>query len=168
MIEIYKLYFNELYNYGMRISHNEELTRDCIQDLFAKLWAGDSKIIDAKEPKTYMFKVLRNNIIDALKQNAVFIEEHDTELYDPILAGEDLVLNKELTEERSEQLKQAIEQLSNRQKEIIYLRFYNGLSYEEIAEVTSIKYQSIRNIFSSSLKILRKKLLMIGIVILFS
>ena len=54
----------------------------------------------------------------------------------------------------------AIEQLSNRQKEIIYLKFYNGLSYEEISAVTQLKYQSVRNLFSVALKELRKKILL--------
>ena len=160
LIEIYKLAYDELFNYGMRISHNEELTRDCIHDLFVRIWSGQSQIANARNPKPYMFRILRNIVVDALKQNNAFIEASDTELYDPIFSGEDLIINAEISQERSQKLKMAIEQLSNRQKEIIYLKFYNGLSYEEISAVTQLKYQSVRNLFSVALKELRKKILL--------
>ncbi len=156
LLEIYKLSYADLYNYGMRISHNEELTRDCIHDLFAKLWSGTSSINTAKEPKPYMFRMLRWMIIDALKHYSPFVEQSDTELYDPILSGEDIMISHEVSEEKQARLKVALESLTNRQKEIVYLRFYGGLSYQEIAEVTAIKYQSVRNIFSKALKELRK------------
>ncbi|MFY0654223.1 MAG: sigma-70 family RNA polymerase sigma factor [Cyclobacteriaceae bacterium] len=156
LIEIYKLTYADLYNYGMRISHNEELTRDCIHDLFAKIWTGKSTIQEARDPKPYMFRMLRWMIIDALKHYSPFVEVNDTELYDPIISKEDLIIEREVSDEKSEKLKSAIENLTNRQKEIVFLRFYSGLDYEEISRVTAIKYQSVRNIFSKALKELRK------------
>jgi len=158
-IELYKLHYHDLYNYGMRISRNDEITRDCIQDLFEDIWSGKSRIKDAKHPKSYMFKVLRYKIIDALKLSSPFIEQNDTELYNPILTYEDIIIQKELGLELNNKLKFAIDKLSNRQREVIYLRFYNGLNYEEIADITSIKYQSIRNLFSSAIKLLRKHMM---------
>ena len=98
-------------------------------------------------------------IIDALKQQNMAVYKTDHDLYDPVLSGEDIIIGKEISTERSNHLKKAIQQLTNRQKEIIYLRFYSGLSYEEISEVTALKYQSIRNLFSNALKELRKVLL---------
>lgn len=160
LLEIYKLNYTDLYNYGMRISHNEELTRDCIHDLFTKLWSGNSTIKEARDPKPYMFRMLRWMIIDALKHYSPFVEKNDTELYDPILSGEDILINNETSKEQGERLKTAIENLTNRQKEIIYLRFYGGLNYDEISDVTAIKYQSVRNIFSKAMKQLRKNFML--------
>lgn len=158
LIELYKLNYAELYNYGMRISHNEELTRDCIHDLFTKLWSDSTNLKNAEDPKPYMFRMLRWIIIDALKSYSPFVEKNDTELYDPIISGEDIIINEEISKEQGDKLKLAIEKLSNRQKEIIYLRFYSGLSYDEISTVTSIKYQSIRNLLFRALKELRDQM----------
>jgi RNA polymerase sigma factor (sigma-70 family) len=167
IIEIYKLSYAELYNYGMRISHNEELTRDCIHDLFTKLWSDNSTIKNADDPKPYMFRMLRSMIIDALKHYSPFVEKNDTELYDPIISGEDIIIQEEMSKERGEKLKSAIERLSNRQKEIVYLKFYGGLSYDEISTITAIKYQSIRNLLFRALKELRKEMLCLVIVLQF-
>ncbi len=158
LIKIYRKFYSELYNYGFRICRDEEVTRDCIQDLFVKLWAGATKILDAKEPKPYMFKVLRFMIIDAINENKKTINKSELYLSDLTFSCEDVMIAKEISVENSILLKKAIGNLSNRQKEVIYLRFYSGLSYEEIAQITSIKYQSIRNLFSSALKELRKVL----------
>ena len=145
----------------MRISHNDDLTRDCIHDLFTKLWSGDSKINEANEPKPYMFRMLRWMIIDALKHDSLFVERSDTELHDPIISGEEDIILSEMAEENNNKLKSAIDLLSNRQKEIIYLKFYSGLTYEEISQVTAMKNQSIRNLFSKALKELRKSVSLI-------
>ena len=158
LIEIYKLSYGELYNYGMRISHNEELTRDCIHDLFTTLWSDSAAIRNADDPKPYMFRMLRWMIIDALKNYSPFVEKNDTELYDPIISGEDIIIQGETSQEQGAKLKLAIERLSNRQKEIVYLRFYSGLSYDEISTVTAIKYQSVRNLLFRALKELRKEM----------
>jgi RNA polymerase sigma factor (sigma-70 family) len=167
LIEIYKLSYAELYNYGMRISHNEELTRDCIHDLFTKLWSDKSTLKNADDPKPYMFRMLRWMIIDALKHYSPFVETNDTELFDPIISGEDILIQEEISKEQGEKLKSAIGRLSNRQKEIVYLRFYSGLSYDEISTVTAIKYQSIRNLLFRALKELRKEMLFLVIALQF-
>jgi RNA polymerase sigma-70 factor (ECF subfamily) len=51
---------------------------------------------------------------------------------------------------------QAIDQLSNRQKEIIYLKFYQNLSYEEVSEIMNINYQVARNLLHQAIKAMRK------------
>ncbi|MDN5217103.1 sigma-70 family RNA polymerase sigma factor [Fulvivirgaceae bacterium BMA12] len=159
LIEIYQWYYAELYNYGMRISQDEEITRDCIHDLFIELWSNRFKISHIEEPKHYIFKMFRFITIDALKKRNPFINPNDSHLHGPVLSEEDMLIDKELSLERSNQLKLAMQRLSKRQKEIIYLRFYSGLSYNEISKITALKYQSIRNHFSNALKELRKILL---------
>jgi RNA polymerase sigma-70 factor (ECF subfamily) len=52
----------------------------------------------------------------------------------------------------------AINQLSNRQKEIVYLKLYQQLSYEEVSEIMQINYQAARNLFYQAIKSLRELL----------
>ncbi|HEY1199844.1 MAG TPA: sigma-70 family RNA polymerase sigma factor, partial [Niastella sp.] len=53
---------------------------------------------------------------------------------------------------------QALGQLSNRQKEIIYLKFYQELNYDEVSEIMNINYQAARNLLYQSIKSLKKLL----------
>jgi len=50
----------------------------------------------------------------------------------------------------------ALNKLPPRQKEIIYLKIYKGLNYEEISEVMSINYQVVRNLLCQALKTFKK------------
>ncbi len=58
---------------------------------------------------------------------------------------EELLINNEAKIEQKDKLQQALNQLTDQQKEVIFLRFYNGMSYKEIEEILSINRQSVRN-----------------------
>jgi RNA polymerase sigma-70 factor (ECF subfamily) len=49
----------------------------------------------------------------------------------------------------------ALERLSSRQKEIIYLKYYQNLSYEEVSEIMNINYQVARNLLYQAIKSLK-------------
>lgn len=166
LVKIYKEYYEELFNYGFRICRREELTRDCIQDLFIKIWLKRSKFSKIENPKPYVFRILRNTILDGLKKRPEHSELSDLELIDPMLSKQDFIISHELSDDMKVKLNQALETLTKRQKEIIFLKFYNGLTYEEISIVTSIKYQSVRNLSSSALIKLKKN--MIPVILLVS
>ena len=71
------------------------------------------------------------------------------------------MIAQEMSEEQSIRLKSAWGKLTDKQKEILYLRFYQGLEYEQIAEVLDIKYQSLRNAVSRAIKSLRGDMLLL-------
>lgn len=72
-----------------------------------------------------------------------------------------MIIAQELNQEQAAQLKRAFDKLTAKQKEILYLRFYQGLDYEQIAEVLDMKYQSLRNAVSRAIKNLRGDMVII-------
>lgn len=156
LLRLYQLYYHDLFNYGFRITRNEEQTRDCIHDLFLQLWSNSS-LETVNEPKPYLLKALRYIIIDGFKKGTQSNVSFD-ELPNSIISYEDVLINKELDVQTEDKLKTALKTLTARQQEVIYLRFYNGLDYDEIAQVIGINNQSVRNIFSSAIKELRHQL----------
>jgi RNA polymerase sigma factor (sigma-70 family) len=155
LVKIYKEYYDELFNYGFRICISEDLTRDCIQELFIKIWMDRSKYSKIKNPKPYIFRVLRNTIVDHLKRKEDCADLDDIEFIDPFLSEQDFAINIETSSDIKKKLSKAIDKLTKRQKEIIFLKFYSGLNYKEISQITSIQQQSIRNIMTKALKKLR-------------
>ena len=67
-------------------------------------------------------------------------------------------MSKEHDAEKTARVLQALAQLSNRQKEIIYLKYYQELSYDEVSEIMNINYQVARNLLYQSIKSLKKLL----------
>lgn len=68
------------------------------------------------------------------------------------------IIQGEKNSERNILLNQSMDQLSNRQKEAIYLKYYEGKEYEEICEIMNINYQSARNLISTGIKSLKENI----------
>ncbi len=163
---LYQRYYNELYSYGYRIAHHEELTRDSIHDLFIQLW--NKSLTELRDPKPYLFKSLRYIILDALRKSKNQGEFTEDQSPDAVLSKEDILINKEIEDQTGIKIKAAIASLTGRQKEVIYLKINDGLTYDEIADITGINNQSVRNLYSSALKELRNHMipiLMIGAIL---
>ena len=67
-----------------------------------------------------------------------------------------LMVGREQDAEKTARVLQALGQLSNRQKEIIYLKFYQELNYDEVSEIMNINYQVARNLLHQAIKAMRK------------
>ncbi|HEY4653059.1 MAG TPA: sigma-70 family RNA polymerase sigma factor [Cyclobacteriaceae bacterium] len=156
---IYLHYFNVLYNYGCKMLTNKDKAKDCIQDLFVEVWQARERLSSTDSIKYYLMKALRIKVLKELKKESRFFnpaslsgEYH----FDFAVPYEVELIDEQVRIERKERLSRAFERLSRRQKEIIFLRFYNDLEYTEIASIMSINYQSVHNLIFRAIKLLRK------------
>ncbi len=74
---IYRLYFDELYNYGNKWLNDISLTEDSIQDLFVKLLRTRNNLSATTSIKYYLFRAFRSIVLDKLKSKnkTAFIDE---------------------------------------------------------------------------------------------
>jgi RNA polymerase sigma-70 factor (ECF subfamily) len=72
------------------------------------------------------------------------------------LSHETLLIEDEESIEKAHRLSIALQKLSRRQKEIIYLKYYQELSYAEVCDIMDINYQIARNLLYQSIKVLKK------------
>ncbi len=163
--KIYDSHFHYLYNYGRKIFQDTGLVEDSIQDLFVEIWQRHDRLGKTDSIRRYLAASLRRKIVATLKkmQKTQQVEGFEQIGFAAELAIEDILIAREMTEEQALRLKRAFDALSGRQKEVLYLRFYEGLEYEQIAEIVGIRYQSLRNLISGGIKRLRSEL-MAGIV----
>jgi RNA polymerase sigma factor (sigma-70 family) len=150
---IYSAYVNAMISYGSRITCDEHLIKDAIQDLFIELWKSRENLANIAQPKYYLFRALRNKLIRNTSQQTV---TGDDELADNQPAT---YIHLEIAEQEAIQrnnLHQLLQQLPRRQQEVIYLRFYQDCSYETIADMMDMNYQSVLNLTQRALKSLRK------------
>lgn len=148
-------YSNTLYGYGMRFSADEELVRDCIQDVYCTLWSRKELLNEAPCVKFYLMKALRQRIIRELPKWQRTTPLDDIVPENPSFAI-DLDEDTSLPRELGEKLKIHINNLSPRQKELLYLRFYEGIKPEKVAELMGLSRQSAYNLQHSALIALRK------------
>lgn len=157
LAHIYATHIDDLLQYGHRFSQDASLIEDCVQDLFVQLWKKRENLGATTSIRAYLFVALRRSIIRAVKQKLKRTSNRTPEDYDfqAELAIEDMIIAQEISEEQSAQLAEAFEELSKRQREVLYLRFYQEIEYEDICEIMDIGYQSVRNLVSGAISKLR-------------
>jgi RNA polymerase sigma factor (sigma-70 family) len=155
---IFQSHIRLLYKYGSRFTKNDNVVEDCIQDLFLDLWRRREHLGATDSIKLYLLGSLRRRILRSLKSVHKTVDETDFERYNFNLElnSEEQLIGQENEFQKDQLLKEAMAQLSERQKEVIYLKYFRELSYEEIAAIMKINYQSARNLVHNALKILKK------------
>jgi RNA polymerase sigma factor (sigma-70 family) len=145
---LHDLYFHSLYQYALRTLQDPDLAYDAIQELFLKLWTKRDALPEVEFVKTYLIRCLRSTILNNLRSLKLYelriaAQYHASDIEFSI---EDIRITEETASFNTRQLVKMINALPARQKEIIYLRFYEGLSYKEISRILNINYQSLVNI----------------------
>lgn len=160
--QIYENHFDMLHRYGRKIAWDEGQCEDCIQDLFIKLWQKRDSLGTTDSIKNYLFTSLRRLIIRKQKDRSKATDPVDMKNHDDAEPTfEEFLIQDEIDEEKKQKLQSALTQISARQREVIYLRFYQNMEYEEICEVMNISYQGARNMLFKAVKSMKDKLSLI-------
>jgi RNA polymerase sigma factor (sigma-70 family) len=158
---LYSKYVQRLYNYGMNSCHERELVLDCLQELFGRLWETRNKLGDIKAVNFYLFKSFRRLLIGKLvqKRKYPFVGIPKDEVGFEISPSiEDSWIIEEASSQQIVELKKAIGSLTKRQREVIFLRFYNDLSYSQVAAIMEMSIDSVYNLISKAIDTLRRVL----------
>jgi len=156
---LFRKHYPHLRRYGERLTSNASLVEDAIQDVFLSLCDRSSDAAPITSPRSYLLTALRRRILDRLdaagrrrsRQKKYVLDEPTF-----AVSRNDVMAAHEWMAERREALAQALDTLSDRRREALYLRFYHGLSHREIATVMDIRRQSARNYVSEALIHLRE------------
>ena len=152
--ELFFVSYSWLFNYGYKIVPEAAFVKDAIQELFLTLWEKRDRIDEAQSVRAYMFSSLRRIIFRRMEKKKNRTRRNHTyeeNIFKEIYNVEELMIHFETKQERKKELTQALQSLSKRQKEAIYLKFYNGLSNDEIARVMQINTQSVYNHVSKAI-----------------
>jgi RNA polymerase sigma factor (sigma-70 family) len=157
LASLMRIYYDNLYHYASRFTRDHGLIKDCIQEVFISLWQRRETVGTIISPRNYLLRAIKNKTLKALHKNvneagSSGIEEYEF-LYE--FSIETITLDKQIAEEKSEKLRKTLGQLSKRQKEIIYLKYYQHLDHGQIAEIMNITRQSVYNLLHEAIQKLR-------------
>lgn len=167
---IYENEFDYLYNYGRKICSETSKVEDSIQELFITIWNRRETLSTTDSIRKYLAISLKRKLIRSLKKDSKtqLSDEFQEYTFGVELDIEEQIINKEISEENADKIKEAFQKLSGRQKEVIYLKYYMDLNYEEIGESMDINYQSVRNLMHKALNSLGKYVKMIVLFLLWN
>lgn len=154
--QLVQAYYSVLFRYGIRFDPDEEYIKDCIQDVFVELWQRRQTVRETEFVKFYLLKSLRRRIFRGkAKWGTNWESVQENYLFEVEFSIENQLITQEIAHDQVRQLETLLNQLSKRQKEVIFLKFYQGLTHEQIAEVMVLNRQSVYNILHEALQKLR-------------
>jgi RNA polymerase sigma-70 factor (ECF subfamily) len=150
---LFRAYYETLFRFGSKFTTDTELLEDSIQELFIELWQARSATV-VLSVKAYLLKSLKYKLLKAFRKNGRLLPLNDNDLSFE-LSHESFLIAKQENAEKKRLVVDALRRLSNRQREIIYLKYYQNLSYEEVSEIMNINYQVARNLLYQAIKSLK-------------
>ena len=154
--QLYDLHINILFNYGLKLTIDKELLKDCIHDIFVKLYTKKEELGTIDNLKSYLFISLKNKLCDELRKRMYM---SDTAIEDVNAVAptdvEDDYMEEEQRKNEFSLVKRLLDQLSPRQREALTLYYIEEKKYEDICEIMNMNYQSVRNLMHRGLTKLR-------------
>ena len=158
---LYNKYVQRLYSYGMHSCRDKDLVLDCLQELFTLLWDRREKLSEVTCVNYYLFKSFRRLLMNRLTVGRKFLislSDRDSYGFDFSPSQEETLIEEEWETERNKKVRNSLHSLTKRQREAIYLKFFNQLSYHEVAAIMDLHVDSVYNLISKSIDLLRKRL----------
>jgi RNA polymerase sigma factor (sigma-70 family) len=160
---LYDTYVDKLYLAALKMTDDRELAKDALHEVFIELWTYRDSIGDVAYSQAYLVRVLRNILLKKFR-NGKFttrysIASEGSGMEETFVCPEEnreaVLISADTDKEVRVRLNKALAKLTTRQKLILKLHFYEGLSYEQIAERLSMNYQSVNNLAFRTIRHLR-------------
>lgn len=129
------LYSDNVYRFILKNIRDEERARDIVQDSYEKLWRN-AENVSYEKVKSYLFTTAYHTMIDVLRK-----DKRQTYLEDYRVPEE---THDEQYSDLSEVLNEAVKQLPDIQRTVVMLRDYEGYSYKEIGDITSLSEPQVK------------------------
>lgn len=166
-MQLYNTHFKALNNYGYKFTRDVSLIEDAVHDLFVNLWSKRSQLGNPVSVKNYLYKSLRNLLFRKMEKQQRFVNIDADEDY-PFnfeVSFDTVLMEGESEKALQKKVRDAVQSLPARQQEIVYLRFYEGLSYEEIADIMNLNISSTYKLLYKAIGKLQEKIKLADLLI---
>ncbi len=146
---IYSQFYQPLYNFGLSYA-KKEIVENCIQDMFLYILQHRSHLKNIKNVRAYLYKSFRNQLYKNAKAEKLILQALEKDIY--FEKNENIFIDI---------IGKLVKRLSNREQEIIRLKYYQNFKNKEIASTLNIEYQTVRNTLHNALQKMRLLMLQI-------
>lgn len=161
LFALYNNTYSHLLRFGLKVCGSDELVKDCITQLFLQLWSRHQSLRPVTNVPAYLFTALKRQLLDQLAYQArihAAVNRMTDKEPQSELPYEEIIIRVQQDEELKQRLQQALKALTPRQIELVRLKFFEGLTYEQIAAQTSQTVKTAYNTIYDAIKALRKLL----------
>jgi RNA polymerase sigma factor (sigma-70 family) len=156
--ELYDMYVQMLFNYGMKLTNDQELLKDCIHDVFVKVYSKRNEKNAINNLCSYLLISLKNRLLDEFRRQT-FSTPNEVEEYEYRRASEDVehdYLCLEREQMQTAKVAHLMQNLTTRQRQAITLYYLEERKYDEICDIMQMNYHSVRNLMHRGMLKLRE------------
>jgi len=143
LVPLFDRYQKPLYNFFLRLSSDADASEDLVQNLFMRIMKYRHSYRGEHKFRTWIYQMARNLFYDHYRK-----EVKVKDGFMKVEKFEDVDMNKEEdyseVEEREEKLRIALEQLPDDRREVLIMSRFQGMKYEEIAEITDTTVSNVK------------------------
>ena len=144
--EVYALYYDRVFGYVLNRVRSRPDAEDVASEVFLKLYSLAGFDPRRRGAASYVFRAMQTTLADYYRERgSLCVVPEET---DGLSGGEDL-------DDTLVELDRALDTLAEREREIVILHYYNGLSHREIAEKMRLSYANVRQLCHVALRKLR-------------
>lgn len=155
---LYDMHVERLFNYGMRLTSDRELVKDCIHDVFVKVYLKRNERIGYNNFSSYLLISLRNRILDEFRHQT-FVTETSVDNCRISRCTPDLehdYINQEREESHQRKVSHLMDSLTRRQRQVFTLYYLEERKYDDICDIMNMNYHSVRNLVHRGMLRLRE------------
>lgn len=171
MLALYEYYYNDLLSYGIRLCGSLHTAKDAINDVFLHLAEQHKNLKPVKNVKAYLFACIRRKVFYLLYAIDKMVPIDEASAYgDAETSYEEMLVAIQQSDDIRTKIQLALAKLTERQKELIQLKYFQNLNYRQIETVTGISVKTAYNTIYNALRVLETELrgLLFSISLLFS
>ena len=164
-------YQQKIYSYILFLVHDDEVADDLFQETFMKaiVTIRQGRYVESGRFSAWLTRIAHNLVIDKYRQdrnsNVISNDASDADLFNDASLSDITVEMKMITEQSLTDVGRLPKELPDNQKEVLYMRFYQDLSFKEIADATGVSINTALGRMRYGLINLRKMVSERGIVL---
>lgn len=158
--QIYTEHVDGLIRYGQRFTQDADIIDDSVQELFCRIWQKKEQLKPTDNIRYYLMAAFRKELLKGIKKakrNSLMGRFFPESSLGFSASLETAMIQEESRTQQLKNLGQGFEKLSSRQKEIVYLKYYNEMSFDEIGQIMELDKKAVYNAMSKAMIVLRKE-----------
>ena len=160
LVQLYEQLYADLLSYGVQLSRSNEIAKDAINDVFVDIWDNRLKLKPVENVRAYMFACIRRKIAHSaiIQRKISSLPDWQRVNVQIDLSHEEILMAMQRSDEIRRSVQRALEKLTDRQRELIQMKYFKGLDYRQIESETGISMKTAYNTIYNAMKILAYEL----------
>jgi len=154
---LYHSYADTLFNYGRQMTRHEALVEDALQETFINIWQQRHALAHVQSLKAYLISIFRRQLLSQIqKYSKVNLAQQEWQLSNEHFSSvEEKLIALETNIFEHKKLSQALKELSHKQREVLFLIYEEGLTYEEASQIIGLHVKTLYNHVYEAIKKLK-------------